>query len=435
MSPKEKTHDELLEENAQLRQRVAELEAADRDHKRLPNDFELAFRLSPMLICVAGLDGYLKRVNRVCQETFGYALEDLLTQPYVEFMHPDDRAAFIAHVNQLTGGVPVFNVETRICRPDGSVRWILWTGIPMTEAGTVLCIGQDITAPRQAEQESAKNRAVLQAVIDSLPFNFFAIGLDGRYMLQNSLSKTQHRANVVGKRPEDISPNEHDLAVWLDNNRRAFAGEKVEGEVTLSITGEERSYHNVIVPIKDAEQLHGILGVNIDITERKRAEEALQKAHDELEQRVKERTAELTRANEELAIFRQFAETSGQGFSMADLDGRLMYLNPALCRMLGNVRPEDYVGQHLSICYSEESNRRGRDEIEPALKQKGYWEGELPMLSSEGNSLATWHHGFVIRDDQGNPLRLAVVITDITTFPHISVGFLRISPPWADQRP
>ena len=131
-------------------------------------------------------------------------------------------------------------------------------------------------------------------------------------------------------------------------------------------------------------------------------------------ERVEERTAELTKANEELAIFRKFAEASGQGFSMADLDGHLIYLNPALCRMLGEERPEDRIGQHLSICYSEESNRRGKQEIEPALMRDGYWQGELPMLSRQGKSIPTWHNSFLIRDDRGNPLRLAVVITDIT---------------------
>ena len=92
----------------------------------------------------------------------------------------------------------------------------------------------------------------------------------------------------------------------------------------------------------------------------------------------------------------------------------LLYLNPTLCRMLDVDRPEDYIGQHLSICYSEESNRRGKQEIEPTLMRDGYWEGELPMLSRQGKSIPTWHNSFVIRNEKGNPLRLAVVITDIT---------------------
>ena len=44
----------------------------------------------------------------------------------------------------------------------------------------------------------------------------------------------------------------------------------------------------------------------------------------------------------------------------------------------------------------------------------GYWEGELPMLSRQGKSIPTWHNTFLIRDESGKPLRLAVVITDIT---------------------
>lgn len=143
-------------------------------------------------------------------------------------------------------------------------------------------------------------------------------------------------------------------------------------------------------------------------------EEALKKAHDELERRVRERTAELLKANEELAIFHQFAEASGQGFSMADLDGHLLYLNPALCHMLGEERPEERIGQHLSICYSEESNRQGKREVEPALWEHGHWEGELSLLRRDGKSVPTWQSSFLIRDERGNPFRMAVVITDIT---------------------
>ena len=61
----------------------------------------------------------------------------------------------------------------------------------------------------------------------------------------------------------------------------------------------------------------------MDIGDRKQAEQALKKAHNVLEQKVQERTAELTRANEELVLFRKFAEASGEGFGMGDLDARI----------------------------------------------------------------------------------------------------------------
>ena len=57
----------------------------------------------------------------------------------------------------------------------------------------------------QTEKALRESQAVLQATIDCLPFNFFVIGCDGRYTMQNAVSKAQQRADVVGKRPKKLA--------------------------------------------------------------------------------------------------------------------------------------------------------------------------------------------------------------------------------------
>jgi PAS domain S-box-containing protein len=409
----DKTKEQLLDEIVTLRQRVAALEAGERR-------FRTVIDMVPLAIGEINRDGVVVFANATTEKMFGYAPQEIVgtsTWDRIELGPAREafRAWFHRTMSEQLPPSPVFGSRIKKSGQRIDIRgdWDYVRNEKGEVTGLVTVVA-DVTESQQTERELARHRVMLQATIDCLPFNFFAIGLDGRYMLQNAVSKAQQRADVVGRRPEEVCPNAHDLAIWADNNRRALAGEKVEGEVTLSLGGTERFYYNVIAPISDGTELYGILGVNIDITERKRAEAALQKAHDELEEKVKERTAELTKANEELAIFRKFAEASGQGFSMAGLDGRLLYLNPTLCRMLGDDHPEDRVGQPLSVCYPEQSNRRGKEEIEPALKRQGYWQGELPMLSRQGKLIPTWQDSFLIRDDSGAPFRLAVVITDIT---------------------
>jgi PAS domain S-box-containing protein len=271
---------------------------------------------------------------------------------------------------------------------------------------------------RRAEEELRRSEGRYRALAESTRDIIYILDRQGTLLYANQaasqcLGIPSHE--IVGKRQTELFPPDMAQA-HAEKIGRIFATGDVLEEDELFHFGPEEVWLRIhLLPLRDeAGQVISVMGVCHNITDRKRAEEALQEAHDELERRVGERTAELTKVNEELAIFQKFAEAAGQGFSMADLDGHLIYLNPTLCRMLGEERPEDRIGQHLSIYYSEQSNRRGKQEIEPALKQRGYWEGELPMLSRQGKSVPTWHNTFIIRDESGNPLRMAVVVTDIT---------------------
>lgn len=152
---------------------------------------------------------------------------------------------------------------------------------------------------RNIQQALAENESLLRTLIESMPFDIFVINEKGRYILSNSTCR-RNWGELLGRSPDEVTADEDTLALWRENNRRAFAGETVKGEVEMRIKGDKRFFYNVITPIIFAGRVTNIIGVNIDITERKKAELALQEARENLEIRVQKRTQELARLNVDL---------------------------------------------------------------------------------------------------------------------------------------
>jgi PAS domain S-box-containing protein len=103
------------------------------------------------LICVAGLDGYFKRVNKAWTDVLGYSKEELLTQPWTNFVHPDDREATIAEAVKVFQGHKTMRFRNRYRTKNGSFRWILWTAAAPTDGQFLYATGRDITEMKRDE--------------------------------------------------------------------------------------------------------------------------------------------------------------------------------------------------------------------------------------------------------------------------------------------
>src|SRR6266566_3917435 len=122
------------------------------------------FSLSLDLLSGSGRDGYFQRVNPAFTRTFGYPEVELLDQPFISFVHPDDRDATIAEFERLSHGQPTHGFEHRFRCRDGSFRWLSWTAVATPEA-MVYAAARDVTEP-SCEQTAARERTAALAHAD-----------------------------------------------------------------------------------------------------------------------------------------------------------------------------------------------------------------------------------------------------------------------------
>lgn len=120
---------------------------------RAETDYDRLFNLSLDLLCIAGLDGYFKRVNPSWTRVLGWSEAELLARPVEAFMHPEDRERTLRARDALAHGVPLRGLENRYLCKDGSYRWLAWQSVADTGASLVFAVARDITEHRQLEQE------------------------------------------------------------------------------------------------------------------------------------------------------------------------------------------------------------------------------------------------------------------------------------------
>ena len=117
------------------------------------------------MLCFLDFDGHFKRLNPAWERTLGFTREELMSRPFIQFVHPDDRERTLKQNALVRGGGQARAFENRYLCKDGSFRWFHWNAASDSSAKVIYSVARDITASKQAEGEREQLVRELQAAL------------------------------------------------------------------------------------------------------------------------------------------------------------------------------------------------------------------------------------------------------------------------------
>ncbi|MDD5300488.1 MAG: PAS domain S-box protein [Gallionella sp.] len=120
------------------------------ERKQAEEKLQRFFDLIPELACIASTDGHLLKINPAWQTTLGYTEQEILSTPFLDFIHPDDRGATMKEVERQLIGEATMRFTNRYRHKDGSYRWLEWTATSDVDKKLLYASARDITARKQA---------------------------------------------------------------------------------------------------------------------------------------------------------------------------------------------------------------------------------------------------------------------------------------------
>jgi PAS domain S-box-containing protein len=123
--------------------------------------------LSLNLWCIVGTDGFFKHLNLAWETTLGFSRKELLSRPFIDFVHPDDRESTLAEEKSVSAGRSTLSFENRYLTKDGSYRWLLWVATAHPERGLIFASATDVTERKREEGRLAAQYAVTHVLADS----------------------------------------------------------------------------------------------------------------------------------------------------------------------------------------------------------------------------------------------------------------------------
>jgi PAS domain S-box-containing protein len=294
-----------------IRTRIAKKQAQEQLHKER-NFSNAVLETAGALVVVLDNEGRIKTFNRTCEEITGYKDEEVIDRPLWELLIPPEELSGVREAwESIWAGDFPNRHENHWVSKDGSRRLIEWSNTaivsPQGEIEYIIGTGIDITERKKAEEALRYSEEQFRRAIEEAPIPVVMHAEDGE-VLQLSRTWTE----LTGYSKEDIRTFDewtsnavygrgaNEVRNYIKNLFSSSSSSRVEFPIRTK-TGEIRYWSfSASAPGHLLDGRRFVVGMALDITDRKQMEDEIRKGRDELEIRVKERTAELQKTNEKL---------------------------------------------------------------------------------------------------------------------------------------
>lgn len=333
------------------------------------SNVEKLFSLSKDLICIAGTDGFFKKINPSFTQLLGWDDKTLLARPFFDFIHPQDREESRKQLEKLVSAELTVEFMHRFQCKDGSFKTLEWVATPERQTGNIYGIARDITESKVKEQQLAKSESRLRVFFENSQGLMCTHDLSGVFLSVNEAgaNKLGYTAEqVIGRSLYDIVPeHRHPLIddyLFTIKEKGKASGQMItrhrDGSLLIWM------YNNVLENDQGGDGEY-VIGNAIDITKRVYLEEKLAQASSLLEETGK------------------IAKVGGWNF---DVETNKLTWTP-MTTLIHEV-PEDFepdVSTGISFYKEGESRNKIAKAWQEAIENGTPWEFDLQIVSYKGN--------------------------------------------------
>ncbi len=275
---------------------ITERKRAEEALRKSEQRYRFLFEGVPEIVYAISRQGNFTLLNPAFERITGWQVKEWLEKPFIELIYPEDRELARHEFERALRGETRHFRQLRILTKSGETRVMEVLGIAQMENGNVVGVtgfAHDITERKQAEEALAREQYLMQALMDNVPDHIYFKDRESRFIrISKALAQwfsLSDPGQAVGKIDFDFFTEEHARQAYEDEQKIIQTGQPLMN-IEEKETWPDRPDTWVLttkMPLRDQEgRIVGTFGISRDITERKRAEEALAAANAELEQAV-----------------------------------------------------------------------------------------------------------------------------------------------------